>query len=181
LKTSQENILGKKIEDFFTLEETERHNIYFNKVLESKEPLLVDSQIVYQGDLKYYRGSIFPIKDKDGNIQSIATIVQDRTAEIVRQQEVDELQGRLNAILDNTPASIFMQDLEGDLMFVNNSWSQDQGVKLDCVIGKSIEERYDLQDVKVWQTAFQRVLGTEKSEVWENERTVNGAKHVFHT
>ena len=99
--------------------------------------------------------------------------------DITERKNVEILQGRLNAILENTPAAICMQDLDGNFLFVNDVWSQYLGVDAHSLVGNKVEEIFNVREAVLLLETFNRVVRTGESEVWEIVHRFSDEDHFF--
>ena len=85
------------------------------------------------GSLRWIRDRGFPVRDKSGNVYRLTGIAEDIT-ERKRAEEEIQMKARL---LDNTSESIFVVNLEGKILYVNEAawkargYSRDELMKLD--------------------------------------------------
>jgi PAS domain S-box-containing protein len=74
-----------------------------------------------------------------------------------REREISQSRAQLQAILDNAPVAIYMKDLEGHYLLVNNGFEQLTGVGRLEALGRTAAD--------VHQPSFARVVTTHDEEV----------------
>jgi len=92
---------------------------------------------------------------------------------ILREQaglELQENRARLQSILDNMPAIIFLKDLEGRYLFVNRQFLKINGLSGEQVIGKTIFDITPREHADIAHVHHQKVLATQAAV--EAEETI---------
>jgi PAS domain S-box-containing protein len=84
--------------------------------------------------------------------------------------ELQENRARLQSILDNMPAIIFLKDLEGRYLFVNRQFLKINGLSSEKVIGKTIFDITPKEHAEMAQGHHQKVLATQNA--MEVEETI---------
>ncbi|HEY3761914.1 MAG TPA: CHASE3 domain-containing protein [Verrucomicrobiae bacterium] len=103
----------------------------------------------------------------------IAFLTARRDLKLRARAELDlqENRARLQSILDNMPAVIYLKDLEGRYLFVNRQFLKIDGLSNEQVIGKTIFDLTSREHAEKAQAQHQKVL-TTKSIVEVEETTV---------
>jgi len=86
---------------------------------------------------------------------------------------------RLNAILENISAAVYLKDLDGRFLMVNRDYEQRWGVARNAVLGKTVYEflPQDLAD-KV-RRSDQQVVSSRTGESYEASVEINGEVRTF--
>lgn len=84
--------------------------------------------------------------------------------------ELQENRGRLQSILDNMPAVIYLKDLEGRYLFVNRQFLKINGLASENAIGKTIFDIAPREHAEIAQAHHQKILATQS--VVEVEETI---------
>jgi PAS domain S-box-containing protein len=84
--------------------------------------------------------------------------------------ELQENRARLQSILDNMPANIFLKDLEGRYLFVNRQFLKINGLPAEKVIGKTIYDIAPREHAEIAHGHHQKVLATQST--MEVEETI---------
>lgn len=85
---------------------------------------------------------------------------QDITERKHAEQALLQSEQRIHAILDNSPSLIFLKDLEGRYLMVNQGFERALGVSQEQIYGKTDEEVYPLEQAAVFRASDRRVLRT---------------------
>lgn len=113
------------------------------------------------GNTRWVIGSAAPMRDGAGAfIGHVGTIV-DVTERRVAEDRIRVNESRLQAILDNTTAMVFMRDLQGRYLLVNRRWEELFDLPLAKVVGRKphelleagLADRFIAQDQQVAETA----------------------------
>lgn len=86
--------------------------------------------------------------------------VQDITERKHAEQALLQSEQRIRAILDNIPSLIFLKDLEGRYLMVNQGFERALGIAKEKVYGKTDEEVYSLEEAAVFRASDRQVLRT---------------------
>ncbi len=124
--------------------------------------------------------SAAPIFDAEDRLAGAVAVAQDITEMVEVEQARRESEGRLQAVLDNTPAAIYLKDREGHLLLVNRVYERIFGRPLEWFIGKT-----DAEVVASPTSAAQvrandlAVLETGSPLTFEEEIPQDDGRHVF--
>lgn len=113
-----------------------------------------------QGRRYQISDSAAPIKDEWGNIHGVILVFRDVSEEYFMQEALIENQARFNSILDNTPAVIYLKDIDGRYLLVNRQFEKLFSVDAVDVKNKTdfdifpadVAEKFVQNDKKVLQT-----------------------------
>lgn len=124
--------------------------------------------------------SYFPIfLDADQPIALASTVLEitDRKrAELALRQSEE----RLSAILDNSPAAIYLKDLDGRFLFVNKTFQQLVGRDRQTMIGKTDHDFCDRAIADQFSQQDQTVLARRQVMSWEDTfPQADGVRHYF--
>jgi PAS domain S-box-containing protein len=88
------------------------------------------------GSYKWLRWTARPAMD-EGVIYAVARDITERKN---AQEALRASQAKLQAIIDNTPAIVYVKDLDGRYLLINHTFEQLFGVERDAIEGKSDHE-----------------------------------------
>ena len=115
--------------------------------------------------------------DKSGILRGI---VQDMTERLEAEQALEESEMRFRAILENVPALVFMKDIEGRYLLVNDRWEDIFGIRVEDAIGRTEQDLFEqaefLEDLRLHD---REVLATQKAKSYEERVTLGGQERVF--
>ncbi len=93
--TNYKDIIGKKIEDLLISEDIERYKGTFEHVFETKETLVLETELNINGEKIWTRNSIVPIRDNNGEAAQLLI----NSLDITELKKAQELVNRSNARL----------------------------------------------------------------------------------
>lgn len=160
-----EDWLGKSDFDIFPRDLAEKYHEGDVQVMQTGKGLnAIESIELPDGR----RRSIHVIKsavcDAQDRVVGVQIIFRDVTEELEIESALKESQQRLQAILDNTSAVIYLKDLEGRYRLVNREYETLFGISTDEVIGKT--------DHDVFPSEFADAFRANDRHVIEMGRTV---------
>lgn len=89
------------------------------------------------------------LKDDDGRVTGVVSMVQDVTAEATaqaelakRDHELRETSALLNSILDHAPAPIYVTDRDNRYQLVNKAWERFAGFTRERAVGRRVAELF---------------------------------------
>jgi len=116
--------------------------------------------------------SAAPIKDSANNIQGVILVFRDVTDEYVLQDALITNQKRLQSILDNTPAVIYIKDSQGRYQLINKQFE-----KLFKISNKKI---HGLTDYDIFSSEWADQFKKNDLEVLESKNYVEVEEVVPH-
>ncbi|WP_449658070.1 PAS domain S-box protein [Atlanticothrix silvestris] len=138
-----EAVLGKTPFELMPPEEAERVFKVFAPIAAAREPLkcLENINIHQDGHLVVLETTGIPVFDLEGKFRGYRGTDRDITARKQAESALQETQQRLQAILDNSSAVIYVVDTENQFLLVNHKFEQLFRTTQDQIAGKSI---YDI-------------------------------------
>jgi PAS domain S-box-containing protein len=173
----REELLGKNDRDFFPPEQAEFFIAKDREVLTSGRLLDIPEEVIQTSDgrIKILHTQKIPIFDEAGKPQYLLGISEDITERKLAEEALHQSQQKLQAILDNAPAIIFMKDLEGRYLTINRRIEELFGLKIEQVIGKTDRELvgsdlFPAELAEQWQEEEERIINQRMT--LETEQTV---------
>src|SRR5207253_6411382 len=88
----------------------------------------VEYQIIRpDGSIRWIRDRGFPITNEAGQVYRVAGVAEDITEQRKAEKALRDSEQRLHAIIDNSPAMIFLKDTEGRYVLVNRAFEKVAG------------------------------------------------------
>lgn len=138
---SREELYGKTVFDLFPLEVAERLHRGDLTVIESDVPVKTEEAVPLPDGVQYSIMTRFVLKDKNGEKYAFCGVVTDITALKRAEAALRESEERIRAILDNMGNPVYMRDMDGRLIFVNNTLLNMIGAeRAEDVYGKTLFE-----------------------------------------
>ena len=155
----KEEILGKNDYDLFPKEMADTFHANDRRVIEAGEPLEFEEIAAHDDGVHTYISIKFPLKDHTGvpyAVCGISTDISDRKrAEEARRESEEQLQ----AILDNSPAVIYLVDAHNRHLLINHGYENLVSLTNEQIMGKSI---YD-----VWPHEIAHAFAANNQKVFK--------------
>lgn len=109
----------------------------------------------------------------------IFAVARDITGERATQDALREVQERLQAIMDNSPAAIYVKDLEGRYVLVNDHVAELHRRPAADLVGKTVFDLFPPEVASALADHDQRVLASNAPLEWEETAPLADGEHVF--
>ena len=128
---------------------------------------------------RWHLGRALPLRDDNGAIRKwlgTCTDIDDFKRERAAHRETAE---RMNALLDNTPAIMFVRDLEGRYLLINRGFEWASGLSEAEVIGKSDAELFPKAIADGVRARDLAVIADGEPMISEETSPLNGELHTY--
>ncbi len=115
--------------------------------------------------------SLSPIESESGVL--IATSLRDITERKASEKALAESRKLLQTVLDNSPALIYMKDLQGRYILVNKVWEEVVNCERDLALGRDDYELHTPEDAEFFRENDRQVLS--QGETLQLEETLHHA------
>ena len=148
----------------------------FRQVLDSGEPLYDFRHMIEwpDGSQKLLLVNGAPLFGENGTVENVIFALADVTDRVVREK-------RLEAILANTTAPLFMKDRDGEYLLVNRGWRELFELEDAAVQGKTDAELFSEEMASEVRHNDRRVLETGDHVEEEERIIVDGDERTFLT
>jgi len=173
---TEAGILGKTDDDIFSPQMADNFVKNDRAVTQTGAPIEFEEMVQQDDGLHYYLSVKFPLRDTVGNIYAVCGISTDITARRAAEEQIRTL----SLVVEQSPESITIVDLDANIEYVNEAFLRNTGYSREEVIGqnsrilhsgKTPRSSYDalwknLTEGKPWQGEFynKRKDGSEYSE-----------------
>ena len=127
--------------------------------------------------------SKFPVHDKDGNVELIATLWTDISDQKAVQKTLEDARARLRAITDNVPIMLCLKGLDGRFVEGNAGFARWHGIDVRAISGLRSADLVNPGRAKVVEALDQRVIETGEVVVEETvselQRRPDGKPTMF--
>lgn len=107
--------------------------------------------------------------------QNLEKLIQERTNELTRKEQL------LQAIINNTSAAIFVKNISGQYILVNNRFASDLNLDLSSILGKTAFDIFPKEIAKKLVGDEQKIIETGKGLNIENTIELNGVSKTLLT
>lgn len=126
--------------------------------------------------------SAIPILDDHSNVSGVALVFRDVTEQSIIKKKLNESEGLLKGILENTSMIVYIKDLAGRYLFINRQKEKVYNIDASTLIGKySTEHLKKETDLQNEQTHFQVVRENRQIEFEQKIKHADGSIHYYHT
>ena len=171
-KVNARDAIGKKTIDVVPKEKADIYNKQLEETLKTKKLTISDATI----NGLYFRAYVFPIFNKNQEVQSVAGIVIDVTEKKQKQSELIHQKNILRTIIDTLPESIFYKDKNSRYIgynkaFLDNFKNLHQCYLLDdeAILGKTdLDLMYEKHRAVDFYKQDKEILKTKEAISFEN-------------
>jgi len=136
LEKTIDEVVGRRLYDFFRPEAAEYRKKLVDEAISSKTPVhYLDNLGVF--DLET---SLFPVFDDQGEVYAVVIRSRDITRWIQTERDLDQSERNLRALLDATDDLVALVDIGGNVLDFNRAMVERLGIPKRKVIGKNIFE-----------------------------------------
>jgi PAS domain S-box-containing protein len=179
LSKKPEEILGKTDFDLFPedlavkYQEDDRRIIAAGKMFET-----IEAHRNVEGD-RFVHVVKTPIFDAHGHATGIQGIFWDITERRRGEEALKESEERLQAILDNTPAVVYMKDRQGRYLVVNRAYETIFKLQRDRILGQSDLELFPREMAEAFRANDRKVLQTGQPLEFEETALLDDGPHTY--
>jgi len=151
-------------------------------VVQSGKTVFLNSHttlITKSGEEVHIADSAAPIRNAQGEILGMILVFNDVTEQYKLREAAAKSKRDLQAIMDNSPAAIHVEDLQGKLIFINKKFDKQFHIKNKNIIGKSLNEIFPLEIAEIMQKNDQIVLNTGKAIEAEEVAPQEDGYHTY--
>ena len=131
------------------------------------------------GSLHIFDTQKFPLYDAKGQIFAALGFARDITRHKQAEKALQESEGRLQAILDNSPAVIYVKDTQGHFLSANRQFQTIFRVSQTEIIGKSNYDIFPPALAAAFHANDQSVLQAGTAIQWEEEALQEDGLHTY--
>ncbi|RFS23541.1 PAS domain S-box protein [Chitinophaga silvatica] len=165
----------------FLAEETfkELEEFYVNQIKNGDDYTFKQFEIITKSGVKKWVEQLATIiYGNDGKVREFQCMVRDIDKEKRNEDQFQYLQERLESIIDYMPSMMFVKDMPGRYLLVNNRFSEMMNVAKKDIIGKTDQE-LSFAWVKKYAHLDEEVLTTKNRVKMEDTITVDGKDYHF--
>lgn len=130
--------------------------------LDARRPFrgFVHPRVSDEGEILWLSINGKPAFDGDGNFTGYRGTGSDITHRRQAEELSRESEQRLQAVMDNMPAALFLKDLDGGYLLINQQYEDWFGVDPEAVVGKTVYDLYPKERADRYAAGDREVLRT---------------------
>ena len=140
LNLRQEEAVGKRLEDLFPSETSERLWSNIKKVLTDGKALRADREISFAGRTAWVDTVLVPLRDSNGEVGSVLGISRDVTERKNNEDALRQSEAKLRLITDNLQDLVAQVDAKGVYLYASPSHKSVLGYEPKDLVGKTLFE-----------------------------------------
>jgi PAS domain S-box-containing protein len=180
--------LGRTIRDVLP-EVADQIEPLYRQVIRSGEPIFnleVTGALQSDDMQRYWNICLYPQKDLHNRILGVNAAVQEITDQVRSDNErkqveiaLRESEQRLQAIINNSNAAIYMKDMQGHYLLMNRECEQLFNITNDWIQGKTDYDVFPPQIAEALRENDQQVLTARKSVTFEEDVNLDDGIHTY--
>jgi PAS domain S-box-containing protein len=175
LNLSHDEIIGKTAHEILPAESADLFRENDRIVMESGKPLEREEE----SPIGTYMAIKFPIYDEEGSITAVGGVSTDISQLKKVERDLREQQELLRGITENSSAAIFVKDIEGRYLLVNQRFAALIGREPAQIIGKYESDLFSQQAVEQGRSRDKEVLAARQALQFEETVPIDGTEHTF--
>ena len=159
-----EQLIGRKQSTLFGPPWGERHSRFIQKVFRTGEIVVTETHQELHDTPLWIDARLVPLKAAGGEVRAVVGIIRDVSARVRAQEALAEREAYLRAMLDNFPFLVWLKDVKGRFLAVNQAFARACGrARAGDVVG--------LTDFDVWPRELaQRYVEDDRSVMATREQ-----------
>jgi len=160
-----DQFIGRKQGTLFSPTIGERHSRFIQKVFRTGEIIVTQTHQELHDKPVWIDSRLVPLKTADGEVRAVIGIIRDVSARVHAQETLADREAYLRAMLDNFPFLVWLKDVEGRFLAVNQAFARSCGrARSGDMVGltdfdvwpKDLAQRYVDDDRSVMATRQQK-------------------------
>src|SRR4029077_5504392 len=139
---AKEEIVGQHFSRFYSREDIERGWPQHGLELASTEGRFEEEGWRLRKDRSLFWANVIitPVRDPTGTLLGFAKVTRDLTERRLTTQRLESSEARLRAFMNHSPSLMFVKDLQGRYLYVNDAFTRAFGLERSEVISHSDAE-----------------------------------------
>jgi PAS domain S-box-containing protein len=155
----------------------------FQGILDTGKPIL-DYELVGEtpkqpGVMRYWLASYYPLLDDSGTIFGVGGVVIEISDRKQAEQALRQSEERLQAILDHSPAVVYLKDLQGRFLLVNRQFENLFGISKTDIVGKNNYDIFSPELCDIFDANDRKVLDARGAIQSEEQAPHEDGVHTY--
>lgn len=131
-------------------------------------------------EYKFYNTHLIPIRlGNNGTITNCMVIASNISVQKGLESELRDINGQLQAIMDNSTSIIFMKDITGKYLMANKQYLNTFNKKEYEVIGKTDSEIHNIENSNEFMINDRKIIETNRAETFEETVIMPEGEHTY--
>ena len=165
-RIKKEKMIGKNLYEVFPFLKEKGIDKEYENVFSKGKLLKTEEWSEYYGEKIYTITTKIPIKDKEGRVKQVLTIIRDVTEIKKIEETLREVAEEYSTIVELVQEGICIDDKDEKMVFVNDAFAKMLGYEKEYLIGKSLFDFVDEKGRKIL-TEQANLRRQEKSSRYE--------------
>ena len=162
-KTNAEIMPAENVATIEAIEAAER------AVLETGQPHESEARLTVDGVTRTFLTTRGPCHDDAGALIGVIGVARDITERKRVEEALRESEARFRTIVDNSPAAIFLKDLDGRYRMVNRRFEEWYGIATEDALGKTPQDVFPAHNLDAYELQDHDVLGSGRLVIREQK------------
>ena len=133
------------------------------------------------GSIVWLSDSARMVRDEQGELLCYEGFIQDITARKQAEEELKENHDLLQSVMEGTTHAVFVKDLQGRYLMINQAGAEVIGMSVEEIIGKDDTELFATEDGREVMEADREIMLTSETRTNEETKTADGVTRTFFT
>jgi len=172
---TREEVIGKYPEDIFAAETARAFQLQNRAVIDSGAPVITEEHVELPNGSHWLYTTTFPVRNSTGQVEALGGISLDITQRKSAEEAQRVSEARLSALLENSPAPIFIKDCEGRYLKVNRQFESCYRLPADQILGRTDQDLFSSEQASMFRSSDLEVFQSKTSLQFE-ETAVDGGR-----
>jgi PAS domain S-box-containing protein len=176
---TRDQVLGRTNHDVFPKEWADAFRANDLQVLERRTPLEFEEIVPQDDGIHTYLSVKFPLSNSAGVVYGVCGISTDITERKRAEVALRESEARLQAILDNSPAAVYVKDTAGRFVLINRGFETLFHISRSQVVGKTNHDLFPKEWADVILSNDRKVIESKAPLECEESAPQEDGVHTF--
>jgi PAS domain S-box-containing protein len=163
-------IIGMDRASLFPRELADRQTTELRRVFESGMPFRSDGPMAVNGEIRWFDHFLMPVVNSSGRVDSVLGVSRDITEKREGEEALRESEATARALINAPTDSVFLLDLQGVILDLNETAAARIGRRKDELIGVVGDTVLPEKVVRARRQMIFQVIGTKKAIRFVDER-----------
>jgi two-component system, NarL family, sensor histidine kinase UhpB len=174
--------IGRPLKALFPPPLAERHSHFIQQVFRTGEIVVTETHQELHQSPVWIDTRLVPIKAPGGEVRAVVGIVRDVSPRVRAQEALAEREAYLRAMLDNFPFLVWLKDVQGRFLAVNDTFARSCGrARAADIVGLTDFDVWPKDLAQLYVDDDRSVIATRKQKDVEEPIFVEGAARWFET